>query len=199
MNILGLVSVVLVAWSGHAASAQQDIDKGNAAYEAGNYATAFQEFKPLAEQGDAKAQLALGAIYLKGQGVPQNEAEALRWFKLAADQGHAFGQYALAVMYRNGYGVPQDYSEALKWLRLAAKQGEAEAQLALGSMYEKGQGLLQDFVRAHMWYNIAVANGSDEAVRRRDAMARALRSDDIFIAQGTARRCMESNYKNCGW
>ena len=45
----------------------QDFDKGFAAYQAGNYATALQEFGPLAEAGDVSAQTLLGNMYRKGE------------------------------------------------------------------------------------------------------------------------------------
>jgi TPR repeat protein len=44
----------------------QDFQKGYAAYNAGDYATALKEWKPLAEAGDADAQYNLGVIYDKG-------------------------------------------------------------------------------------------------------------------------------------
>ena len=40
-----------------------DFDKGLAAAEAGDYATALAEWKPLAEQGYAAAQFNLGLLY----------------------------------------------------------------------------------------------------------------------------------------
>ena len=51
-------------------------NEGVAARERGAYKTAVREFKPLAEQGDAKAQFALGVMYNTGLGVPQNLREA---------------------------------------------------------------------------------------------------------------------------
>ncbi len=48
-----------------------DFDAGVAAYDSGDYETAFREFKPLAEQGDAHAQFNLGYMYHKGEGVPR--------------------------------------------------------------------------------------------------------------------------------
>jgi TPR repeat protein len=39
------------------------LDKGLAAAQKGDFATALREWKPLAEQGDARAQFKLGAIY----------------------------------------------------------------------------------------------------------------------------------------
>ena len=54
----------------------------------GDYATALQEFRPLAEQGDAKAQNNLGTMYGTGRGVPINDVRAYMWYSLAKAQGH---------------------------------------------------------------------------------------------------------------
>ena len=64
-----------------------DFDAGMAAYQRGDYVTAFREFKPLAEKGAAQAQNILGVMYDKGQGVPQDYVQAHMWFNLAAAQG----------------------------------------------------------------------------------------------------------------
>ena len=62
---------------------------GLAAAERGDFAAALKFWRPLAEQGDAKLQFAIGLIYYKGHGVPQDDAEAVKWFRLAAEQGDA--------------------------------------------------------------------------------------------------------------
>ncbi len=100
-----------------------DLEAGVEAYDRGDYATALKEWRPLADQGDAKAQFYLGNMYLYGEGVPQNYAEAMKWFRLSAVQGFVGAQYWLGGMYDRGEGVPQDYAEAVKWYRLAAEQG----------------------------------------------------------------------------
>ena len=71
--------------------AAQDFDKGFAAAQAGDYATALQEWKPLAEAGDATAQNDIGIMYEYGLSVSQDYAEAIKWYRLAADQGYADG------------------------------------------------------------------------------------------------------------
>jgi len=76
-----------------------------------------------AEQGEAFAQLNLGWMYDKGDGVPQDYAEAVKWYRLAAEQGHAKAQYNLGVMYAKGRGVPKDYVQAYMWFNLSAAQG----------------------------------------------------------------------------
>ena len=68
-------------------SLAQDLDQGVKAYNTGNYQTAIKHFKPLALQGDLKAQFNMGIIYKNGKGVTQDYAEAVKWFRLAAKQG----------------------------------------------------------------------------------------------------------------
>ena len=53
-----------------------DFDKGVAAYKAGDFATAFTEFKLMAEQGDAAAQYNLALMYDNGEGVIEDHKEA---------------------------------------------------------------------------------------------------------------------------
>jgi TPR repeat protein len=119
----------------------------------------LQLLRPLADQGDTKAQFNLGVMYANGLGVPQDYAEAVKWFRKAADQGDAKAQPNLGFMYDNGRGVPQDYTEAAKWWGLAADQGEAKAQNDLGSMYAKGQGVPQSSAEAVKWYRLAADQG----------------------------------------
>ena len=96
------------------------LDEVMAAYQRGDYATVVRELRPLAEQGDAKAQFELGVMYATGLGVPQDYAEAVKWYRKAAEQGVAEAQYILGFMYRKGRGVPQDYLRAYAWYDLAA-------------------------------------------------------------------------------
>ena len=173
----------------------QSLNKGWAAYDAGDYATALQEWRPLAEQGYAAAQTNLGFMYSNGEGVLQDYAEAAQWYRLAAEQGNANAQNNLGLMYGNG--VLQDYAEAVKWHRLAAEQGYADAQYNLGVMYGNGDGALQDAVLAHMWWNIAGANGFALGSENRGKIEKRMTREQIAEAQALARRCMASNYQDC--
>ena len=125
--------------------------RGLDAYDNGYFATALREWRPLAEQGIADAQFYLGQMYLKGEGVPQNDKTAIKWYRLAAKQGLASARFSLGVMYEKGKEVPQHYKTAVKWYRLAAERGNIQAQNNLGVMYGLGQGVIQDNVYAHMW------------------------------------------------
>ncbi len=115
----GIAAVVLaLVLSGPVSAA--DFQAGWDAYERGDYATALKEWRPLAGQGDADAQYALGVMYEDGRGVPQDSAEAVKWYRLAAEQGDAGAQINLGFMYNNGQGVTQDYVQAHLWFNLAA-------------------------------------------------------------------------------
>jgi TPR repeat protein len=67
--------------------AHADFQAGVDAYDRKDYATAFKEWQPLAEEGDALAQYNLGVMYANGQGVPQDYIQASMWVNLAAAQG----------------------------------------------------------------------------------------------------------------
>ena len=105
----------------------QDFQKGLAAYEAGDYASALKEWKPLAEAGDAAVQLNLGYMYDNGRGVPQDYARAVRWYRLASEQGDADAQYNLGMMYQLGDGVLQDNVMAHMWYNISSANGDPES------------------------------------------------------------------------
>ena len=115
-----LLIVPILLWSSVAAA---DYRAGVEAYERGNYVTAYKEWLPLAEQGDARAQFNLGLMYLNGDGVPEDDAEAVKWYRKAAEQGYAAAQDNLGGMYVKGEGVPQYDAAAVKWYRKAGRAG----------------------------------------------------------------------------
>jgi TPR repeat protein len=99
------------------------LEDGVAAFQHGDYATAMGLLRPLAEQGNDRAQVNLGWMYENGRGVPQDHAQAAFWYRKAAEQGNAHAQSNLGAMYANGQGVPQDYAQAVAWFHKAADQG----------------------------------------------------------------------------
>jgi uncharacterized protein len=103
------------------------LEDATATLERRDLATAFRLFRPLADQGNAEAQMKLGFMYVTGEGTPQDYVEALKWFRLAAEQGQANAQCFLGLMYFEGRGVMQDYVSAHMWLDLAASAGIEDA------------------------------------------------------------------------
>jgi hypothetical protein len=148
------------------------LEDGVAAYEKKDYATALNLWKPLAEQGDPKAQFGLGVMYNDGEGVTKDQAEAVKWFRKAAEQGDRKAQTLLGIAYLQGQGVALDLVEAEKWIRKAAEQGWPPAQLMLGLMYSEGQGLAKDQAEATKWIRKA-ADGGFEAAKKHPLAANA--------------------------
>lgn len=113
LMIAALVGSAGVTWGA-------EFEKGLAAYERRDYATALREWTPLAEQGNAAAQRSLGEMYRQGNGVRQNYKDAAWLFRLAAEQGDVDAQIKLGAMYANGNGVPLDNMYAYMWWSIAA-------------------------------------------------------------------------------
>ncbi len=141
--LLALV-VVLVAvpactglQAGKDAKAGEKTKAGKEPIDRGDYATALKEWRPLAEQGEARAQTNLGVMYRLGEGVPQDNTEAVRWYRRAAEQGHTKAQFKLCAMYFMGRGVPQDDVQAHMWLNLAAAPGHELARKIRDNLAEK--------------------------------------------------------------
>lgn len=94
------------------------------AYDRANYATSLKIWLPIAEQGDALAQVYVGEIFEKGMGVPPDYATAAHWYRKAADQGNVRAQISLGYLYERGLGVNRDPNIALSWYRKAAGMPE---------------------------------------------------------------------------
>ncbi len=135
------------------------LENGKAAYLANDFARAFEILKPLAEQGDADAQITLGIMYDYGQGVPKDDAAATEWYRKAALHGIPTVQHNLGVKYFEGIGIEKDYAEAARWWRMAADLGFAESQYSLGEMHAWGIGPAKDEETAARWYLAAAEQG----------------------------------------
>jgi TPR repeat protein len=85
-------------------------EDGMAAYNRGDYMPAIRLFRPLAEQGHAKAQNVLGVMFRKGEGVPKNAARAHMWFSFAAARGDTKAKAELREVSRTM--TPQEISQA---------------------------------------------------------------------------------------
>src|SRR5690242_2304998 len=105
-----------------AESAADELTDALVPYVKRDYAASLTLLAPLADRGNAVAQLKLGFIYLKGRAGTRDLDAARRWFTKAADQGQAQAQSELGRMYRHGGGTAPDGALAAYWLERAAKQ-----------------------------------------------------------------------------
>ena len=87
--VLALALALLIGWAGAGAAESAGIDAGFAAYQRGDYATAYREFKGPAGRGDAAAQYNLAVLYDLGRGTDRDIGRAVEWYQRAAAQGNA--------------------------------------------------------------------------------------------------------------
>ena len=107
-------------------NSNQALQKGLEATKSGNYAAAFREWAPVAEQGIPEAQFNLGQLYYRGLGVPKDYTQASNWYGLAGQQGFTSGLNNLGVMFKKGEGFPQNYIQAYILYNVAASLGSTE-------------------------------------------------------------------------
>ncbi len=157
------------------------------AYNRGDYATALQLYRPLANKGEVTAEYIIGLMYANGQGVPQSYAEAMKWHHKVAEQGEALGQFSVGLLYFKGLGVPRNAAEAAKWFHKAADQGDAKAQYNLGSMYAKGEGVTKNDVSAHVFLTLAAGQGIEAAKQARDKLAQSMTPAQVVEAEKQER------------
>ncbi len=142
---------------------QNQFENGLNAYLAGNYAAAYELWRPLTEQGDVVAIFNVGVLYAHGRGVAQDLPEAVNWFRRAAELGYAPAQFNLGAAYRDGSGVEVDLQQTLRWWTKAAVQGHPQSLFNLATMYRRGDSVAADLEQAVALYRRAAAQGDPRA------------------------------------
>jgi cell division septation protein DedD len=166
-----------------AGAASADVKAGVEAWQAGNYARAIAEWRPLAERGDADAQFNLGQAYKLGRGVPMDLRIAQGWYEKAAAQGHSQAQAMLGlILFQNG-----QRAAAMPWLQKGADAGDARAQYVFGTALFNGDSVGKDWPRAYAMMLRASAQGLPQAQANLDKMTSfiplAQRQQGIALAE----------------
>lgn len=108
--------------------ATSQLDRGNAAFERGDFESAEAMWVPLAERGDARAQYNLAILNEKpraGRQADRDRAEA--WYRAAAERGYLPAMTRLANLHR----FRGEDDAALALYTLAARLGSDDATEAL--------------------------------------------------------------------
>jgi uncharacterized protein len=126
MRIRLVLPLALLAVSSVAAA---EPDTAYAAYQRGQYLTAFQDATARIEKNpnDAAAMTLLGLLHNQGLGVPANPAKAAEWYRLAAARGDAHALAALGLMAIEGRGMEKHPAQGRAWLEEASRKGEPTA------------------------------------------------------------------------
>jgi TPR repeat protein len=177
------------------------LEDGIKAAERGDFESARQLWEPLAEQGNANAQLLVGRLYERGEGVNQNYNEALKWYRLAAAQGNNFARLVVGSFYYAGRGVTKNYEEAFKWFLKAAEGGLPQAQSNLGVMLYFGIGVSANHRQALKWLRLAAEKGISEAqsklgrmLRDGHGVARNSKEAMVWFARAAQQGFAEAQY-----
>jgi hypothetical protein len=131
--LTGIASVTAVVWI--LAPWISDVGQGRSNFNVSSYAEAnsssdsytlwsLPELSKRADQGDARAEYALGMRYANGTDIKRDYRQAKQWFLKAAEQGHIGAQEKVAASFFQGRGSPQDYSKAYFWALLAQAGGD---------------------------------------------------------------------------
>jgi hypothetical protein len=126
------------------------------AYGNGDYVVTHRRSRFLAEQGDASAQVFLGALFQDGWGTARDYNEAVRWYRSASELGHPVAQLLLANRYQFGEGgLRKDYDKAWELFYKAADQNYATAYYALAAMSYLSSR--ENYIEAYKWAMLAAA------------------------------------------
>ena len=186
-----VASAAVVIMLATAAPARAGFEEGLAAAARGDYATAIEQWTPLAGRGHARAQYNLGRLHRQGLGLRRDDAQALEWHGKAAAQGHAGALNALGDMYRVGLRLndrqlrlPRDFGQAARWYRKAVWRGHVGARFGLGLLYEQGGvGLGRNDAEAANWFHQAAQAGHAGALIKLGelhAEGRGVPRDDVL-------------------
>ena len=140
-------------------------------YEAGDYAGAVAEWRPLAERGDADALFNLGQVYRLGRGVDVDLDRASGYYREAALRGHADAQGNLGTLYFFDRDADEARrQEAVSWWLKAAERGNHRSQYMLGVLHWNGDHVAVDPVRGYAWMTLAAGSDLAEARAALDQM-----------------------------
>lgn len=136
------------------------------AYNIGKYKETLRLIKPLADNGNPRAQVMLGRCYENGLGVEQDMAVAAQWFQLAAEQNDPEAQLLLAYCYEVGAGVPKNPQQVMNLMTRAAEAGNPEAQFNLALNYSQGlYGAPKNEAESFRWASLSAQQGYGQAER----------------------------------
>ncbi|MCG7392759.1 sel1 repeat family protein [Microvirga sp. ACRRW] len=186
-RLLMVLGIVLSALFG--SKAEADTRKGIAAYQQGDYVTAFKELDQAARVGDAQAYYNLGIFYQEGKAQPRNLEQAFAMYKRGAEKGSVLAAFNLGQAYRKGEGIAVNYTEAARWYEFAAKRGDYRAGNELGILYVEGKGVRTDKIEGFAWIYTGTHMDimDDKALTNALQLASTMNREEMQVAQGRGR------------
>lgn len=109
------------------------------------------EIRSAAEHGDADSQFDLGAMYLKGQGVPQDDVTAYAWSSLAAEQGEEVAARNRDVIAERFTPEQQSQAQALIAELKAKIDGQEKRSASMQFFPASSEPLTADQTEVRAW------------------------------------------------
>ncbi len=103
------------------------MEEGDKAWHANDYQTAYNEWKPFADNGNAEAIGNMGLLYENGYIVNKHIGQALEMYLIAANAGFQDAQINVARLY---YHI-ENYNAAIKWTLAGLEQEYTSPELRL--------------------------------------------------------------------
>lgn len=157
--IVAALTLTACAGTNVVADKSRRFDQATAAYDAGDYASAYATWSQLAAENDLAAMRNAAHLLRKGLGVEKNLGRALDLYTEAARKGLILAMANVAEMHMSGEGTLKDPEEAARWYALAANGGLSIAMVRLADMHDQGVGVPKDADKARELRARASANG----------------------------------------
>lgn len=138
-------------------------DLAYAAFQRGQYLTAFQLALPRARGGDAAAQTLIAELYEKGLGIGRDTKEAAEWYRIAASTGNREAQFSYALKLLEGKDVPKDSEKGKEMMAEAANAGHALAMFNYANQIIADRPTSAGYRKALPFYEKAAENRVSDA------------------------------------
>ncbi len=132
-----------------------------------------------AANGSIEDEIKLGAAYLAGHGVVQDEKLGAYWYEKAANSGDPVAQKQIGYLYEVGVGVPRDPERAVRWFERSVAGGYVGAKVDLGVAYLWGIGVRKDLELSAKFFREAASKG--------DGLGACYLGDMYYSGNGVAK------------
>ena len=149
---------------------------------------AVKWYKQAAQLGNCDANLELGKLYKRGEGVQRDPEKAVACFQKAMEEEEeAMVEYAVCLY--EGIGIAKDEKKAYELARKAfrRKNDDGYAAYMIGYCFEHGRGVERDIFEARTWYKQAADLGEsngEKAYEQLQQKAQQAADEALRIEEG---------------
>lgn len=173
-------------------------DQGVAAYDSGDYQTAYRIWDELARDNDLAAMRNVAQLLRQGKGVEKDPKRAFKLYMEAAEKGLVTAMANVGDMYLSGEGVDKNAEAAAAWYARAATAGLSLAQWKLADMYDNGVGVQKDPARSRALLERAARNGYAPAQAKLKAMGLTLSETGEVVEAPAPKTTADAPYQGGG-